>query len=90
MTFFEEPNQKIYHLQGPMGKGTLVDMNGENIAFTGGTGCLVFLDLVAFLIKLNLGIAFNSKDFGPDFKFIFYTSFRNKDDSIALDLCNGL
>ena len=73
-----------------MGKGTLVDKNGVNIAFTAGTGCLVFLDMVAFLIKLNLGIAYNPKDFGPDFKFVFYTSFRHKGDSIALDLCEGL
>ena len=78
---------KEYWIQGPMGKGTLIDMNGVNIAFTAGTGCLIFLDLVAFLIKLNLGIDYNIKDFGPEFKFVFYTSFRNKNDSIALDLC---
>ena len=73
-----------------MGKGTLIDMNGVNIAFTAGTGCLVFLDLVAFLIKLNLGIDYNPKDFGPEFKFVFYTSFRNKKDSVGLELCEGL
>ena len=73
-----------------MGKGTLLDMDGVNIAFTAGTGCLVFLDIVAFLIKLNLGLAYNQKDFGKNFKFVFYTSFRCKEDSIAMELCEGL
>ena len=73
-----------------MGKGTLIDMDGVNIAFTAGTGCLVFLDIVAFLIKLNLGLAYNQKDFGKNSKFVFYTSFRCKEDSIAMELCEGL
>jgi len=33
-----------------MGMGLGVDRDGHNIAFTGGTGILVFLDLVAKLV----------------------------------------
>jgi hypothetical protein len=37
-----------------MGKGAEVGTKGTHIAFTAGTGCLVFLDLVANLLMLNL------------------------------------
>lgn len=33
-----------------MGAGLHIDTDGHNIAFTGGTGILVFLDLVAMLL----------------------------------------
>jgi hypothetical protein len=39
-----------------MGKGLDLASNGIHIAFTGGTGVLPFLDLVAYLIRLNLGL----------------------------------
>ena len=37
-----------------MGKGLDIQSTGTHIAFTAGTGCLVFLDLVAHLIRKNL------------------------------------
>jgi len=37
-----------------MGKGMQVALSGVYVAFTGGTGALVFLDLVARLILNNL------------------------------------
>lgn len=45
-----------YFLKGPMGKGLDLKTSGVHIAFTGGTGVLPFLDLVAHLIRLNLGM----------------------------------
>lgn len=33
-----------------MGLGLDVDTNGHNVVFTGGTGILVFLDLVARIV----------------------------------------
>jgi len=33
-----------------MGMGLNLNMNGHNIVFTGGTGILVFLDLIAVMI----------------------------------------
>ena len=38
-----------------MGLGMDVDTNGHNIVFTGGTGILVFLDLVAKIVLQNCG-----------------------------------
>ena len=34
-----------------MGKGLQMKSKGVHIAFTAGTGCLVFLDLVAHLLR---------------------------------------
>ncbi len=45
-----------YEIQGPMGKGLDIKPEGTHIAFSAGTGCLVFIDLVAHLIRKNLGL----------------------------------
>ncbi len=39
---------------GPMGKGLDIQSDGTHLAFTAGTGILVFVDLVAHLIRRNL------------------------------------
>ena len=39
-----------------MGKGLDIKREGTHIAFSAGTGCLVFVDLVAYLIRKNLGL----------------------------------
>ena len=39
-----------------MGKGLDIQAEGTHIAFTAGTGILVFVDLVAALIRKNLGL----------------------------------
>jgi NAD(P)H-flavin reductase len=44
-----------WYVKGPMGLGMDVDTNGHNIVFTGGTGILVFLDLVAKIALQNCG-----------------------------------
>ena len=41
---------KAWYVKGPMGMGLNLNMNGHNIVFTGGTGILVFLDLIAVMI----------------------------------------
>ena len=46
-----------YIIKGPMGKGIDLKPSGVHIAFSAGTGVLPFLDLVAFLIRHNLGQA---------------------------------
>ena len=45
-----------YIVKGPLGKGLELHREGVHLAFTAGTGCLVFLDLVAHLIRKNLGL----------------------------------
>ena len=49
-----ENEHDTYHVEGPMGKGLQVHPNGVHIAFTAGTGVIVFLDLVAHLARKNL------------------------------------
>ena len=39
-----------------MGNGLGIHPQGTHIAFTGGTGVLVFLDLVAYLLRKCLGM----------------------------------
>jgi NAD(P)H-flavin reductase len=41
----------FFYAKGPMGKGLQIKDGGTHIAFAAGTGCLVFLDLVAHLIR---------------------------------------
>lgn len=64
-------------------------MDGTNIAFTGGTGILSFMDFVAAIARHNLGIGEPLK-FGENFKFILYASFSNRGDSLGLQLCEAL
>ena len=43
-------SNKDFVMKGPMGKGCNVTTEGVHMAFAGGTGVLVYLDLVARLI----------------------------------------
>eukprot|EP00347_Sterkiella_histriomuscorum_P007376 403349177 len=82
-----------YHIKGPMGKGLDIQHSGTHIAFTAGTGILVFLDLVAHLIRKNLGLLNSQEDDQislQNFKFILYASFHSKAEAIGFDLCKGL
>lgn len=45
-----------------MGKGLDIQKGGVHIAFTAGTGILVFVDLVAHLIRKNLGLLSADED----------------------------
>ena len=51
-----DSKDSIFQIQGPMGKGLDIQPTGTHIAFSAGTGCLVFVDLVAHLIRKNLGL----------------------------------
>ena len=76
-----------------MGKGLDILPTGTHIAFTAGTGCLVFVDLVAHLIRKNLNLLSDDEDTQlsrNDFKFVFYCSFRDRESAIALELLEGL
>jgi hypothetical protein len=76
-----------------MGKGLQIEKSGTHIAFTAGTGCLLFLDLVAHMISKNLKKLNEVEDsyIGmEDFKFVFFVSFPKREDVIGLELCQGL
>lgn len=68
----------MYEIKGPMGKGINLKTYGTQIAFTAGTGVLVFLDLVAYLIRKNLELntkSANNIQMDQNFKFVLYASF---------------
>ena len=79
---------------GPIGKGLGLTPNsqGTYLAFSAGTGVLVFIDLVAKMLMQMLDLPFseNEEKLHDNFKLIFYTSFQNKADSIALPILEGL
>lgn len=61
--------------------------------FAGGTGLLCFIDLVAHIALKNLGFIEKipgAQQLPDDFKLILYASFRSRDDSVCLELCEAL
>ncbi len=46
----------IFEVKYLMGMGLGLKKHGIHVAFAAGTGILVFIDLVALLIKFNLGL----------------------------------
>jgi hypothetical protein len=76
-----------------LGKGLGISKEGHHIAFVAGTGVLVFIDLVAFLIRQDLDLLSKSDNeiLNKDkFKFTLYASFASAQDAVALDLLEGL
>lgn len=43
-------SKDIFEIKGPLGPGVALSPKGKHIAYTAGTGVLVFVDLVAYLI----------------------------------------
>lgn len=90
----EEAERSLpFQFRGPMGKGLQIQSEGTHIAFTGGTGSLLFLDLVAHLIRKNLRLLNKSEDSKlhlQNFRFILFMSFQSRDEACGLDLCLGL
>lgn len=76
-----------------MGKGLFIEPKGTYLAFTAGTGSLVFLDLVAHLLRKHLGLLesdeMNCVD-ESDFQFNFYVSYPNRTESVALKFLEGM
>ena len=69
--------------------GLQLDKNGHNIAFTGGTGILVFLDVVAMILLQACGEKIQGEsrpNFGPDFKFTLYFAAPSEEEAIGLQL----
>jgi len=53
-----------FSIKGPLGKGLAIphEANGLYIAFAAGTGVLVFMDLVAHLVRKTLGQTYPGED----------------------------
>lgn len=77
-----------------MGKGLQLDPEGTCVAFVGGTGVLVFLDLVALMIRHSLGLVPTGQasliDEGSKFKFVLFASFHSREEAVGIELLEGL
>ena len=75
-----------------MGKGLDIQPEGTHVAFTAGTGILVFIDLVAHLIRKILGLLTEDENhqLTQKFRFVLYAAFPKEEDGICLDMCYGL
>ena len=89
MKLNEDDLKTVYNIQGPLGKGLDIQPDGVHIAFTAGTGILVFIDLVAHLVRKNLGQLDSKEDaqLSKGFQFILYVSFPKQEESIAFEMC---
>ena len=63
-----------------MGLGLGIDTKGINVAFAGGTGILVFLDLIARILC-------NKDEFGQNFKFVLFFAAPSQEEAIGIELC---
>jgi hypothetical protein len=84
----------IYYIKGPMGKGLGLQKHGTHVFFLAGTGILIVLDLVALLIRVNLGLLNHDEvpifSKGSTFKVVIYASFPSRTEAIGLELLEGL
>lgn len=51
---FKHGDKLQMKLEGPMGKGLMIKDFGIHMAFLAGTGILIFLDLVAHIVRKNI------------------------------------
>ena len=89
---------EVFRIKGPLGRGLQIEQGGVHVAFCGGTGLLVFIDLVAHLIFRNSILATNRVKNVPDalkqldhsFIFLLFVSVPTMDYICGLDLCEAL
>ena len=76
-----------------MGKGLGISQSGTHAAFLAGTGVLIFIDLVAYLIRYNLNLL-NRNDreliSESNFRFILHVSFPRKEEAVAIEMLEAL
>ena len=62
--------------------------NGHNVVFCGGTGILVFLDIVARLVLLNCKVMLEEDCvFGEKFILTLYFAASSRENAIGLKMC---
>ena len=91
-------NAEIFLIKGPLGRGLQIEETGVHVAFCGGTGLLVFIDLVTHLIVRNIWRSYHEPEDWPDavkqvdskFKFILFVSVPDMGYVCGLDICEAL
>ena len=86
----------MFYIKGPMGRGLQIQENGLHVGFCAGTGALIFLDLVAHLLIVNIfnfqgkSLPIEMQFYQPGFKLHLYISFQSRASAIGLDLIEAL
>ena len=86
-----------FRIKGPVGLGIGLKSSGVHVAFCGGTGTLVFLDLVSnllirnyFLMRDKSNMPDYLKSLKNDFVFRLYVSVPDIKSFVGLELCEAL
>jgi hypothetical protein len=88
---FEDSAEKgtaTYMIKGPMGKSLGIRRTGTHLAFAAGTGAITFMDTAAFVARFVMG-EMDEKEkamIGDDFKFVYYVTYFNEEQSVGLRL----
>jgi len=79
-------------IKGPMGKSLGVKRSGQHIAFAAGTGTITFMDLSAYVARFVMGEMdeSESKQIADDFKFTYYVTYFDEEQSCGLRLLRAL
>ena len=88
-----ENHKDLFQIKALMGKGLGIQRSGTHVAFLAGTGILIFIDLVAFLIRYNLGLLnVTEREIisEENFKFILHVSFPRKEEAVAIEMLEAL
>ena len=72
--------------EGPTGKSLGVKRHGNHLAFASGTASITFMDLSAYVARLVMGELDEkeSNEIADDFRFEYYVSFFNEEQSCGL------
>jgi hypothetical protein len=86
---------ELFEVKGPLGRGLMVKSTGVHVVFAAGTGVLCFVDLVAQLalaiMELDTIVMQGETLLDlNDFKLVFYCSFKDRSDAMALELLYAL
>jgi hypothetical protein len=81
-----------FMIKGPMGKSLGVKRSGQHIAFAAGTGTITFMDLSAYVARFIMGEMEESeaKQIDDDFKFTYYVTYFDEEQSCGLRLLRAL
>ena len=69
-----------YEIQGPIGKGLGLtsESKGQHLAFSAGTGVLVFIDLVARMLLGQKNLIPKEQMLNDDFSLVLYVGFESR------------
>lgn len=86
---------ELFEVKGPLGRGLMVKSTGVHVVFAAGTGVLCFVDLVSQLalaiMELDTIVMQGETLLDlKDFKLVFYCSFKDRSDAMALELLYAL